>query len=107
MYAGNTKRIIVTVFDAANNEVSLIDYDIFLSVKPNHKSSYLLFEKTLQNGIDILKSNQFLITLHPNDTKNLIGTYYYECCIANGDKVHTVAAGNLIICGSDVAKVIK
>lgn len=87
MFAGNTKNIIVTVDDATNLEQAKIEFNI-----RKDDFSPIVVQKT-----DVLISDDTLtITLNPNDTQNLKGTYEYECKLTDDyGNVTTLFVGSI------------
>ena len=67
-------------------------------------NSNVLFQKTLNNGISLVETDnehdikKYAVRIAPNDTKNLqAGTYYYDLEIGVNSDVFTIMKGRFII----------
>lgn len=98
MYAGKTKRINITVKDKDGSLKNLDDATIAWVLQDQEG---LFAQKVItKNDEDIVRLSEgvFRVTLWPNDTKGLDGTYYHEAVVVDalGDKA-TVTTGWITI----------
>lgn len=58
----------------------------------------LMFKKSLNNGITVLEGNKYLLSILPNDTKDmntlLTYTYFLEIILPNNQYVETAIKGD-------------
>lgn len=86
MYAGDTKRIEVTVVDAAGDAVDITDFTSIRWKMAKTVKATAVLEKSLGDGIEIISggSGRFDVTLETGDTESLRpGTYYHEAEVAD------------------------
>lgn len=68
----------------------------FLTCRKNFTDEGIAFEKTLGNGITLAESDNYIVRVAPEDTKNLeVGDYYYDLDIQVNDDVFTILRGVL------------
>ena len=99
MVSGDTKDIVVTVFDELDQVVPITGASAVFILSVNEFSAALV-TKTTGAGIVITDPVQgvLTVTLSPADTEPLIGTHYYEIELTDIDgKVSTIAFGQIDI----------
>lgn len=96
IFAGDSKNIIAKVLDENNLPADLTGCSIKWALKNSVDTIENLILKTTPN-INIV-GNEVHIKLVPDDTKNLVGTFYHECEVVDtaGD-VSTIFTGMVII----------
>ena len=67
-------------------------------------NSNVLFQKTLENGISLVETDnvndikKYAVRVAPNDTKNLqAGTYYYDLEIGVNGDIFTIMKGRFVL----------
>lgn len=70
----------------------------FFSCKINADDDQYVFQKSLNDGISMVRTGQFRVRVSPADTEDVeVGSYYYDLEIgANGD-IYTILKGRLKI----------
>lgn len=92
IYAGNTKKIIVTVKDDNDVALNLTNSSI--------KWGYSDVLKTTSSGISLSNptGGEFTITLNPTDTQNKNGTFTHSCELTDAiGNVTTILIGSITI----------
>lgn len=94
MYAGNNKTIVVTITKEDGSAIDLTGYTSVWAIRQKESSTKNDAVITNVTG----QGNQLTITLVPEDTQNLAGTYFHECQITDMfGYVSTVFTGMVII----------
>lgn len=98
IYLGDSKQIIITVYDETGAILPLDGYDITW-VLYKLTSKQIVLTKTLGAGITVPTpaNGQILIDIQPADTENLVpNTYLHECEISTSPTdVATVTTGTV------------
>lgn len=96
MFSGNTKPVVVDVFDQDENSVNLTGGSASLVLSKTKNSAALVTKAGVLAGSPNL--NRVTFTLDPADTEALQGTYYYEVENTDvGGRISTVAFGSITI----------
>lgn len=106
MYAGDSKKVIITVTDDNNNALDLFGASVKWALKRSSRTDEREIYKEINKGIKIDNptNGELTIDLLPSDTALLTpGTYYHECEVtdANGN-VSTITVGYITISKSGV-----
>jgi hypothetical protein len=103
LYQGDTRRIVVTVQDAAGQPVGLVGVAAKWQAAPGTADRFsptAVITKEIGAGIEITDgvAGELTISLAPEDTAGLTGTYYHELQItdASGD-ITTVLTGTMTV----------
>lgn len=98
MYLGDTKQVIITVYDENDAILDLSGYDITW-VLYKLTSKQIVLTKTLGSGISVPapSSGQIVIDILPVDTENLVpNTYVHECELSSSPTdVSTITTGTV------------
>ena len=95
MVSGDTKDIVVTVFDELDQVVP-IDGALITFILSVNEFSAALVTKTIGAGIVITNAagGEFTVTLDVADTEPLVGEHYFEAEVTDtGGRVSTVVLG--------------
>lgn len=70
----------------------------YFSCKRNIDDDNYTFQKSLEDGIEMIETNKYRVRVAPEDTKGKdVGKYYYDLQIGVNGDVHTVLRGQLDI----------
>lgn len=76
----------------------VVDRAFFTVRKTFEKTSPVILQKTLNNGISFLGDGVYRIKIEPEDTINLnLGKYYYDIELQENGDVSTVIKGQIIL----------
>lgn len=95
MVSGDSKDIVVTVFDELDQVVPIAGASIVFILSENEFSAALV-TKTTGAGIVITNAagGEFTVTLDSADTEPLVGEHYFEAEVTDtGGRVSTVVLG--------------
>jgi len=102
IFRGKDKILNVSIVDDNNNPLP-ISGCLFTYVVYKPTTSSIKITKTIGSGINIVDMNSGIIeiTLLPNDTKDLLGTYNHECEITTTSyKDDVIFTGQFIVIDS-------
>mgnify|MGYP000435024928 CR=1 FL=1 len=107
MFAGDTKKITVTV---KNNSGTIVNLNGLENAKlqaievPTGRAKKNTLPKIIKEmgdgsvNVSNAANGEIVFTINPDDTRNLVGNYYYEIEITDSySNVLTVATGTLVI----------
>jgi hypothetical protein len=99
MTAGDTKVLEVTVLDGDGEPVDITGTTIRWQLARLATDDTPLITKSVGDGIAIVDgaAGRFDVTLDPEDTAELGGSYYYEAEIDDADVISTVLSGRATI----------
>lgn len=97
---GDTKVFKFKLQDKNGEELSLSATDrLFLTAKKNHKSTEVIFQKTIGNGIELKDDGYYYVTIYPDDTNSLnYGSFGYDIEIKTATGiVKTLCIGSITL----------
>ena len=99
MTAGDSKVLEVTVVDGDGRPVDITGNDIRWQLARFATDDTPLISKSVGDGIAITDgpSGRFDVTLDPEDTAELSGSYYYEAEVDDSGVISTVLSGRATI----------
>lgn len=102
MFSGDTKLVIIPVTKPDKSAADLNGASAKWILQDEDGVTNVLSKQSPET-IAIVNSNEIQIKLLPNDTKDLIGTFYHECEITDqAGNVSTVSTGFITIVKSAV-----
>ena len=70
----------------------------FFTCRKSATSEQVIFQKSLNNGIEKVDTGKYIIRVAPSDTRYIeAGAYYYDFQISINDDVFTLLKGALIV----------
>ena len=68
----------------------------YFSCKANADDTEYVFQKSLSDGISIVKTGKYRVRVAPTDTKDIeVGSYYYDLEIGKNSDIYTILKGVL------------
>lgn len=95
IYAGDGKRLVVTVTDGDGLPVNLAGSTVrwVLARRPDMHLKVIRKDNKSQGGVEITGANEFTVILEPTDTEALVGIMYHQARVKTDSMIYTVLNG--------------